>query len=155
MLINPSFLSFILKLIMSPLKLNDINSMNVCISVADIDATIAWYERILNFKLIQRLKMQALGAELAFLKYKNIEIELVALAVIDKFVRPPPPTEHLRLQGLSQISFRVDNVEKTMDLLRRKGINLIFGPVTVDELMISAFFIRDNEGNLIEFLQRI
>jgi len=127
MLINLSFRSFILKLFMSPLELTGINSMNVCISVADIDATVAWYERILEFKLIQRLRMQALGAELAFLKYNNMEIELVALDAIDKFVRPPPPIEHLRLQGLSQISFRVDNVEKTMGVLRRKGINLILG----------------------------
>jgi catechol 2,3-dioxygenase-like lactoylglutathione lyase family enzyme len=112
---------------MSILELTTINSMHVCISVADIDAKIAWYERILEFKLIQRLRMKGLDAELAFIKYNNIEIELVALDMIDKFVRPPPPIDHLRLQGLSQISFRVDNIEKTLCVFRRKGIDPIFG----------------------------
>ena len=55
---------------MSTLELTTINSMNVCISVADIDATIAWYERILEFKLIQRLRMQGLDAEL-FIKIQQ------------------------------------------------------------------------------------
>jgi hypothetical protein len=42
-----------------------------------------------------------------------------------------------------------------MSELCGKGVEVIFGPKEFDELNMKLFFVRDNEGNLLKFVQRL
>jgi hypothetical protein len=46
----------------------------------------------------------------------------------------------------------VENVAQLLDDLRSKGADIVFGPMEMEGTIIG--FIRDNTGNLIEFMQK-
>jgi methylmalonyl-CoA/ethylmalonyl-CoA epimerase len=49
----------------------------------------------------------------------------------------------------------VKDVDAVQEAARLRGIEIAFEATSVTDLGIRAFFIRDNEGNLIEFIQDI
>ncbi len=122
------------------------------ISVFDMDASIAWWQKMLDFQLERRYILEHIPAEIACLSNGPLTIELL------KFPRPvlADPTRHtpdddLKTCGNKHTAFSVHDVKKFTDQLRRRGVDVVW----VKELANgrAAGFIRDNEGNLIEFVQ--
>ena len=57
---------------------------HVGVSVPDMDASIAWYERVLGFKLERRFMIHSIPAEIAILKHGAMHRQVLQTAINGK-----------------------------------------------------------------------
>jgi lactoylglutathione lyase len=113
--------------------------------VSDIDQTIKFYTEVLGLEVVER-KTSPRGSHLAFLKVPNSE-ELIELASF-------PPSGPVKVQeDLVHLAFQVENLEKTMDELKAKGVPITDGP-TVSSSGSRFIFIDAPDGYEIELIER-
>jgi methylmalonyl-CoA/ethylmalonyl-CoA epimerase len=124
------------------------------ISVADMQESIEWYEKMLGLELLYREYLDMLECELAFLKMGDFGIKLFRHKnTIPLPVGRKEPNEDLMTQGIKHVCYETENIMTVLDDLRSKGADIAFGPMKMkDGTLIS--FVRDNTGNLIEIIQR-
>ncbi len=121
---------------------------HVAINVADIGASIAWYCDVLGFTVIRRNFIPTSTSQNALLNNGEFNIELFQHEKI--ISRPegestePPGTETL---GFRQMAFEVDDLYALTETLKKKGAN-----ITRERPDGTVLFIRDNSGNVLEFL---
>jgi methylmalonyl-CoA/ethylmalonyl-CoA epimerase len=124
---------------------------HVGVSVPDLEASIAWYRDVLDFEVARRFAIDSIPAEVAVLKNGPLHIELFQVpnaqpASEDRRV----PDRDVHTHGNKHVSFAVEDVWGLADELRRRGADIVW----VKDLKFgSNTFIRDNSGNLIEFVQ--
>jgi len=134
--------------------LMDFTFHHVGISVPDIDASIAWYGRMLGFEVLGRLQIDAIPAKVAFLRKDSMHVELFQVE------GAAPPSEDrsdvngdLHTFGNKHVAFVVRDVHAFADELRKRGADV----VSVNDFKFGLFssnaFVRDNSGNIIEFMQ--
>ncbi len=121
------------------------------ISVPDLDASIAWYHAVLGFELVRRFEIEAIPAEVAIVKNGPLHIELFQVpgaqqASPDRGI----PNRDLHTHGNKHVAFGVANVRSLAQELERRGADIVW---VRDFEFGSNAFIRDNSGNLIEFVQ--
>jgi methylmalonyl-CoA/ethylmalonyl-CoA epimerase len=121
------------------------------ISVPDLDAAIAWWRTVLGFELERRFPITAIPAEVAMLRNGPLHIEL--FQVPD--AKPLPderrlPDTDVLTHGNKHLCFAVANVRAFADVLRGRGADIVW---VRDMPQGSGMFIRDNAGNLLEFVQ--
>lgn len=121
------------------------------VSVPDLDASIEWYGRVLGFEVARRFPIAAIPADVAILKNGPLHIELFQ---VDAAKPLPPerrePNTDVYTHGNKHISFAVQGVREFAEELKKRGADIVW----VKEFEHgSNIFIRDNAGNLIEFVQ--
>ena len=121
------------------------------ISVPNLEAAIAWYERMLGFSVEERLHIAKIPAHIAFVKRGDFRIEIFEVAG----AAPLPddrrvPNLDLKTHGNKHMCFEVPDVPAAVAALRAAGADIAF-ELTVDGNPTA--FVRDCAGNLIEFLQ--
>ena len=121
------------------------------VSVPDLDAAIAWWRTVLGFEVAERFPIPAIPADVAMLVNGPLHIELFQVAG----AKPLPeerrqPDTDVYTHGNKHVSFAVENVREFAAELRQRGADIVW----VKEMKHgSNIFIRDNAGNLIEFVQ--
>jgi methylmalonyl-CoA/ethylmalonyl-CoA epimerase len=106
---------------------------------------------MLDFEVARRFAIDSIPAEVAVLKNGPLHIELFQVpnaqpASEDRRV----PDRDVHTHGNKHVSFAVEDVWRLADELRRRGADIVW----VKDLKFgSNAFIRDNSGNLIEFVQ--
>jgi len=121
------------------------------VSVPDLDAAIAWWRTVLGFEVEARFPIPAIPADVAMLVNGPLHIELFQVAG----AKPLPaerrqPDTDVYTHGNKHVSFAVQNVRDFAEELKRRGADIVW----VKEMKHgSNIFIRDNAGNLIEFVQ--
>ncbi len=121
------------------------------VSVPDLDASIEWYRDVLGFEVEKRFTIPTIPAEVAMLKSGPLHIELFHVPG----AKPLPedrrtPDTDVHTHGNKHVSFAVEDVRPFAEELRRRGADIVW----VREMAHgSNIFIRDNSGNLIEFVQ--
>ena len=121
------------------------------VSVPDLDAAIVWWRTVLGFEVAERFPIPAIPADVAMLVNGPLHIELFQVAG----AKPLPderrqPDTDVYTHGNKHVSFAVDNVREFAAELRRRGADIVW----IKEMKHgSNIFIRDNAGNLIEFVQ--
>jgi methylmalonyl-CoA/ethylmalonyl-CoA epimerase len=122
------------------------------LSVPDLHASIAWYEDTLGFTLERTNVVDSIPATIAILRNGNLKIELFELP--DAAPASPDrgmPNQDLRTHGHKHISFAVADVHALSEELARRGTDIVW----VKKFPFGTnMFIRDNAGNLIEFVER-
>ncbi len=122
------------------------------LSVPDLDASIAWYQRVLGFTLERRYAAPTIPADIAVLRNGGIKIEL--FQVPDAQAADPGrgiPNQDLRTHGHKHISFSVPDVQAVSQEFERRAVDIVW----VKKFPFGTnMFIRDNSGNLIEFVER-
>jgi methylmalonyl-CoA/ethylmalonyl-CoA epimerase len=122
------------------------------ISVPDLEASIRWYESVLDFKLERRIEIPVVPAKVAMLRRDELRIELFEVPA----ARPLPPERRepnidLKTHGNKHVAFAIRNVDTAERELRARGADIVF----VGRFEFgSNIFIRDNAGNLIEFVEQ-
>lgn len=127
--------------------------LHVGISVADLDHSIKWYTNLLGFRLRSRSHAVDLDCELCFLERDGFELELF------QYSRPRPlppdrlhPNEDLKTIGTKHIAFAVDDLSSFLANCNTIGVDLVFAGDRAGNKMC---FLRDPDGILIEFIQRL
>lgn len=121
------------------------------VSVPNLDDSIAWYRDVLGFEVAERIKIPTIPAEIAMMRNGPLHMELFQVEGAQTLpVERREPDSDLRTHGNKHVSFAVDNVQEFAAELRRRGADIVW----VKEMKHgSNIFIRDNAGNLIEFVQ--
>jgi len=121
------------------------------VSVPNLDESIAWYRDVLGFEVAERIKIPTIPAEIAMLRNGPLHMELFEVEGAQKLpVERREPDSDLHTHGNKHVSFAVSNVQEFAAELRRRGADIVW----VKEMKHgSNIFIRDNAGNLIEFVQ--
>ena len=115
-----------------------------------MDRTIEFYTKVLGFKIKfrDRVERSSLGVpmDLVYLDLGGTVVELISYE--GGAVEPAPQQEHL---GYRMIALEVDDMQKTIEYLRTKRIDIIWGP-RVREKSARAE-INDPNGYHIELMQ--
>ncbi|MCA8889996.1 MAG: VOC family protein [Parvularculaceae bacterium] len=122
------------------------------VSVEDLEAAIDWYDRVLGFKLARRFKIASIPAEVAVLRNGPLHFELFqpeapAPASAERHV----PDEDVKTCGNKHVAFACRDVAGLSEVISQRGGEVLWVKDFGDGRVNS--FIRDMEGNLIEFVQ--
>ena len=107
----------------------------VSIPVRDHDRSIAFFTEKLGFKVMTD---QQFGADQRW-------VELKVAGAETKLVLFTPPGQEDRIGGFTPLSFQCDNVEKTVEELKAKGVEFVQG-FKKESWGESAIF-KDPDGN--------
>jgi catechol 2,3-dioxygenase-like lactoylglutathione lyase family enzyme len=123
------------------------------ISVADLQASIAWYRDMLGFELLRELEIPDGHGEVALVKNGSFILEL--FCVPD--AKPLPderrhPATDLLTHGLKHVAYATPDIDSLMSELKAKGVDVVWDIVVHDGDRCA--FVRDNSGNLVEFVER-
>jgi catechol 2,3-dioxygenase-like lactoylglutathione lyase family enzyme len=135
-----------------PSILSTVQWISACLSVSDLDVSADWYIDKLGFETVLRQDFPALSARLAYLRHRDLVLELVESTPSAGIVRPAPPLHGL-VRGISQITFYVPDIREAFAGVRAQGLPIVMDLVEVPQIGVSAFFTEDPDGNLIEFHQ--
>ncbi|MGC3982349.1 MAG: VOC family protein [Steroidobacteraceae bacterium] len=120
-------------------------------SVPSLDAAIDWYDRMLGFTVEKRFHIPQIPADVAMLKRDELRIELFEVPNANPLPEDRRfPDRDNRTHGNKHVSFVVRDAKAVAELLRARGGDIA---MVVNAPHGSGFFIRDNAGNLIEFVE--
>jgi methylmalonyl-CoA/ethylmalonyl-CoA epimerase len=123
------------------------------VSVPDLEASIRWYRDILGFEVENRFEIPQAHAKAAMLRRGALRMEI--FQVQDGAPLPDErrvPDRDLRTHGNKHVCFGVQSVPAAERELRAKGVDIVFVGGLKD--MAPNIFLRDNSGNLIEFIEQ-
>lgn len=121
------------------------------ISVPDLDETIDWYGKVLGFTVERRFPIPSIPAQVAIIRNGDLRVEIFEVpgAAALPADRRQPDTDN-RTHGNKHLSFVIENVEAFGAELEQRGADIVW----IKRMAHGAnIFIRDNAGNLIEFVE--
>ena len=123
------------------------------ISVGDLEASIAWYRGMLGFTVDRIVQIPEDTGRVALMSLGDFRLELFCIPESN----PLPderryPWTDIRTQGIKHVAYAVSDIEALMDSLREKGVDVVWD-IRVHDGDTCAF-VRDNTGNLVEFVER-
>jgi methylmalonyl-CoA/ethylmalonyl-CoA epimerase len=127
--------------------------MEVSIAVKNIDEMVAWYREHLGFEVVQSRDFPDYGTRIVFLETSGIRIEFIEDVRWQPYPRPNPPY-HTGFQGVSQIGFFVPDMDAVQRRAKERQLEIAWDVITVEDLRMKEFFVRDPEGNLVQFIER-
>lgn len=121
------------------------------VSVADLEASVQWYCEVLGFEVECRFDIPPVPAKVAQLKRGVLRMELFEVPGAKPLPEDRRFTDRdLHTCGNKHIAFAVKSVAEAVSELKARGADIAM--VHSSPFGTSAF-IRDNTGNLIEFVQ--
>jgi methylmalonyl-CoA/ethylmalonyl-CoA epimerase len=95
---------------------------HVGVAVSDLDSASALYERAFGMPMAHRERVESQGVEAALLDVGEGHVELLQPlgpeTVVGKFIER-------RGEGLHHVAYAVDDIDATLDQLKRSGMKLI------------------------------
>jgi catechol 2,3-dioxygenase-like lactoylglutathione lyase family enzyme len=123
---------------------------HVAITVADVDVTIGWYERVLGAELQYGDRWRAREMPIAILQLGASRLSVhPASAPVSPHARVPTP-------GSGDLCFRYDGpVREILDRFAGAGVEVVEGPVprpASNGVLGTSVYVCDPDGNLVELL---
>jgi methylmalonyl-CoA/ethylmalonyl-CoA epimerase len=120
------------------------------VSVPDLEASIQWYARVLKLHVERRFDLAAIQAHGAMLCGAGVRIELFEVPQ----AHPLPeerrfPDRDLTTHGNKHVALSAPDFPHLLGWLKECGVEPV---LTHTGAFGTALFIRDNSGNLIEFV---
>ena len=126
------------------------------ISVRDLNTSAQWYKQKLGFHEVKQGASRDGLSRAIILETDGVLLELIhhkratsARSLIKGYKGA------YQIYGVFKIGLLVQDADHTLQRLQANGVQIANGPYTDDGLHMRSFFIRDNEGNIIQFLSRI
>jgi glyoxylase I family protein len=113
------------------------------------ERTESFYTEVLGFRVKARDRIErpdGAALNLVYLDLGGTVVELISYEGVP--VDPAPPLEHL---GYRMIALEVEDMQKTADYLKGKGVDIVWGPMVTDTYARAE--IRDPNGYGIELRQ--
>jgi glyoxylase I family protein len=118
---------------------------HVEITTSDIDRAISFYTEVFGFVLKERFKPSAPDIEeIAFVTLNDTMLELLQ-------EKGPAPAATGPQIGYRMMAIEVGDMDQAIEFLKRKGINVVWGPVTMGKSRRAE--ITDPDGLKIELRQ--
>jgi methylmalonyl-CoA/ethylmalonyl-CoA epimerase len=132
--------------------MRNIRPLHVGISVNNMDESIEWYEKNLDFEKTSDDYYDFLQARVVFVRNGDFEIELFEY----KEPKGLPegrrfPNTDLQTVGTKHIAFSTDNISGLIAKFKANGVDIVMERIMEGNAMC---FIRDNSGVLIEFIEK-
>lgn len=112
------------------------------------DRTVQFYTDVLGFKIKSRERIDRSSAgvpmDLVYLDLGGTAVELISYEGASP--APAPTKEHL---GYRMMALEVDDMQRTIEYLKTKGVEIVWGP-RVRESLYARAEIRDPNGYHIE-----
>ena len=121
---------------------------HVGLRVVDYDAAIDWYTTKLDFTVDQQWPYGDM--QLAYLSNGTVKIEILGASEAEPQVAPTSLADTFGTERLHHFCIAVDDLDATVEELRRRGVNFLGEPFVVEEIRRRLAFITDNDGNMIE-----
>lgn len=132
------------------------NFSHVCIGVSDLEASLAFYTSVLDMDVVFDVELDGAGLDAVTggtAQRGRMVGGLIGAAMVELLslgaVPECPSGPHL---GYTNISFRVDDLDATYDIVRRHHPDVRAEP-PVDIGGVRMFFIHDPDGTPIELLE--
>jgi lactoylglutathione lyase len=126
--------------------------IHASIRVSNIERSIAFYEKFLNLKLVNRREIQKNNAEIAFLQdsqAKGAMVELTFFRDQKKFIQADYED---RL--FDHLAFQVEDINKTLNAMRNAGVIVTDEPYRLGPKGSLIAFVEDPDGTLIELIEK-
>ncbi len=123
------------------------------ISVADLETSIAWYGDMLGFTVDRIVDVPGDNGRVALIRNGDFVLELFCIpgaAALPEERRHP--AADLRTHGIKHVAYAVRDIRALMEHLKAKGVDVVWDVVLHDDTLCA--FVRDNSGNLVEFVER-
>ena len=125
--------------------------LHVGISVGNMEESLAWYKKNLDFEPVKDDYVPPLGARICFVQNGDFQLELF------QYDDPKPipadrltPNTDLQTIGTKHVAFEVADMKALKEKFVANGVDI------AHEVMMegnNVMFVRDNSGALIEFIQ--
>ena len=119
--------------------------MHFCINVKDLEKSIHFYRDILGLKLSRRVEIPENNAEIAFVLGEGSDVGIELTHWRDK-------KEYAEGDYLDHIALGVEDVEGTVEELRKKGVEIAMEPFSLRGSTSKIAFIKDPDGIWIELV---
>lgn len=126
--------------------------LHVGISVQNMDESIEWYKKNLDFEVIKDDYVPPLKSRIVFIRNGNFEIELF------QYDEPKPipedrltPNTDLQTVGTKHVAFKTVDMKGLKEKFVANGVDIAHEVVMEGN---AVMFVRDNSGVLIEFIER-
>ena len=128
---------------------------HVGLSVADLEAQVAWYCAALDLTVVAPFEVAGLGLRGAFVVGEpGLAIELLERAGSAPGIQAADQAEALLTRGYGHVCLRVDDVDSVHARLLAAGAAERMPPQQAPEPGVRMSFVSDPEGNLIELVDR-
>lgn len=128
---------------------------SVTLSVSNIEKMASWYGDILGFRRVSAKSYPEFKTSLVFLENDGFRVELIADGNARAGIRRADPPAHTSVTGVSQFAFEVSNIDEAHAALAAKKVDFAWTLQRYPDLGVAFFFVRDPEGNLVQFIQRL
>jgi catechol 2,3-dioxygenase-like lactoylglutathione lyase family enzyme len=121
------------------------------LSVADLEASARWYSEKLGLTVVMHVP-KADKSAVTVLEGGGLIVEWIQhddAVPLDKAA--PTVQDHLFIHGLFKAGVVVEDFDKTLAMLRARGVEIAFGPFPKRPNQRANVIVRDNAGNLIQF----
>lgn len=130
-----------------------LNVLHAGISVYNMEESLAWYDKNLDFKLVSDDGfVPPLKARICFIQNGDFQIELFEYEHPKKLPEDRlTPNSDLQTVGTKHIAFATENMAALKEKFVKNGVDI------AHEVMMegnNVMFIRDCNGVLIEFIQK-
>lgn len=126
------------------------------IVVSDIEKATVWYERALELKVYKKMDFPDYdGLKIYFLEGPHFQLELIAKDTsfsIDEYVEGYNINDKPMI-GLAKVAFRVPDIVAAQKRLADLGAEEVLGITESDEFDNTFFIVRDQDGNVLQFIQ--
>jgi len=126
--------------------------IHASIRVSNMERSIAFYEKFLNLKLVNRREIPQNNAEIAFLQdvqAKGAMFELTFFRDQKKFIQA---IYEERL--FDHLAFQVEDMNKTLKAMRNEGVTVTDEPYRLSPNGSLIAFVEDPDGTLIELIEK-
>ena len=113
------------------------------LSVANMPESVAWYSQKLGLSVVFEVRG---SLDVTTLEGGGLLVELVR----NPAARPRTEAQPDLVQGPFKAGFMVKDLDKTLDALRARGVQIAFGPFPAQGGQRANAIILDNSGNLIQ-----
>jgi lactoylglutathione lyase/glyoxylase I family protein len=129
---------------------------HAAVRVPDYEAAKRWFTEKLDFRVIHEWPYE--DQRLAYVAPPNDDHFYIELLGDGRPGPVPKPVytdlgDSLRLAGFHHVCFQVDSVDRTLELLRARGVAIVTEPFVLPVIQRRLAFFADPFGNLFELAE--